>query len=365
MFKLHVIQAQFGDSLLLEYGNGSSKPKFILIDGGPSRNYDDALRSELERIVGVGGTLEALMVSHIDMDHIKGVLDLLTELRSQKDNEEEPFLHVKELWLNSFSVLDPNNEIQPRMQEFFSLAGEQNMEGTEAGIAIQGVKEGDSVARNCALLEIPLNPRGEDGFFMVGAPEADIHFSNLTFSIVGPTKENLKSLKGDWDAWLKKNNKEIMDGTFDIQKMNDKSVPNLSSIMFLVKGSGRTILFTGDGRGDHLIDGLNEKKLLKDGKFHVDVLKVPHHGSFHNTDASFYDVVTADSYVLSANGKYDNPDYETLEAIVLSAVNTERNISLIVTNETPSTKKLIKTYPPAENNYTITYIEEGAFSIEV
>ena len=166
---------------------------------------------------------------------------------------------------------------------------------------------------------------------------------------------------GSAAAFNKEHNAAQIGHTFIVHFLNVKS----SIHDLLVKGSGRTILFTGDGRGDHLIDGLNEKKLLKDGKFHVDVLKVPHHGSFHNTDASFYDVVTADSYVLSANGKYDNPDYETLEAIVLSAVNTERNISLIVTNETPSTKKLIKTYPPEENNYTITYIEEGAFSIEV
>jgi beta-lactamase superfamily II metal-dependent hydrolase len=365
MFKLHVIQAQFGDSLLLEYGTDPSKPKFILIDGGPSKNFEDALRQELERVVGKGGKLEALMVSHIDMDHIKGVLDLLTELRSQKDTGEKSFLKIKEVWLNSFSVVDPENEIQPRMQNLFTLAEAQNMLDTLGGIAIQGVKEGDSVARNCILLNIPLNAKGENGFFMVGAPKANIRFSNLTFTIVGPTKENLKNLKIEWDKWLEKNEKEIMEGTFDIQKMNDKSVPNLSSIMFLVKGNGRTILFTGDGRGDHLIDGLKEKNLLRNEKFHVDVLKVPHHGSFHNTDASFYDVVTADTYILSANGKYDNPDFETLEAIILSAVNSNRKIRLIVTNETDSTKTLIEKFPPEENNYTISFIKKGKFSIEV
>ncbi len=363
MFNLHVIQAQFGDCLLLEYGTDATKPKFILIDGGPAKNYENDLRQELLDIIGEGGKLEALMISHIDMDHIKGVLDLLVELRQQQDDGEKPLLKIKKVWLNSFSVVDPDNELMPQMQEVLGLVGAQSIADTSGGIALLGVKEGDSVARNCALLQIPLNPEGMDGFFMVGAPSKKIKFSNLQFSIVGPTQTNLKNLKVEWDTWLKKMKKEIMKGVFDINKMNDKSVPNLSSLMFLVEGDGRTILFTGDGRGDHLIDGLTEKKLLKNGVCHVDVLKVPHHGSFHNTDAAFYDVVIADTYILSANGKYDNPDFEVLEAIVQSAKNRGQQVRLIVTNETNSTERLLADYPPDDNFYTIDFIPAGQRSI--
>jgi hypothetical protein len=56
--------------------------------------------------------------------------------------------------------------------------------------------------------------------------------------------------------------------------MADNSIPNLSSIMLLAKADGKTILFTGDVRGDHLIQGLNQTGLLDtEGKIHVDVLK--------------------------------------------------------------------------------------------
>ena len=34
MFKVHAIQASFGDCLILEYGTAAA-PKYVLIDGGP------------------------------------------------------------------------------------------------------------------------------------------------------------------------------------------------------------------------------------------------------------------------------------------------------------------------------------------
>jgi hypothetical protein len=42
----------------------------------------------------------------------------------------------------------------------------------------------------------------------------------------------------------------------------DSSIPNLSSIMFLAEAESKANLFTGDGRGDHLLDGLDDAGLL-------------------------------------------------------------------------------------------------------
>jgi hypothetical protein len=114
-----------------------------------------------------------------------------------------------------------------------------------------------------------------------------------------------------------------------------------------------------------LIQGLEMKGLLKVGKFHVDVLKVAHHGSDRDTDRSFFDHITADTYVISANGKYDNPDYDTLTWIVEAAKAAGRKVRLVVTNNTPSTKKLQMDYPPANWGYDIIFIGDKAFSFEI
>jgi beta-lactamase superfamily II metal-dependent hydrolase len=365
MFTLHVIQAEFGDSLLIEYGsNGSSK--FILIDGGPTNVYNNFLRENLEQKVGAGGELEALIVTHVDIDHIKGILDLLAELQSNADNDETPFLNVKDLWLNTFSkTIDTDNNLSNRINSIFSTAASNGVQMASTAIALNGIKEGNKVTTFCNILNIPMNAPTSKGIFRVGSPNAPIQFDNLEFTIVGPTQENLDELQKEWDEWLAAREEEMGAGNFSILSMSDKSVPNLSSIMFLVKGDGKTILFTGDGRGDHLLQGLKKKGLLKNGRIHVDILKVAHHGSDRNTDRGFFENVTADTYVISANGKYSNPDYATLTWIVEAANAAGRQIELVVTNETPSTKKLIATYPPADWGYSIKYIPQNKSSIAV
>jgi hypothetical protein len=76
-------------------------------------------------------------------------------------------------------------------------------------------------------------------------------------------------------------------------------------------------LLTGDARGDYLIEGLKQEGLLDaNGKLHVDILKMPHHGSDRNVDPSFFSTITADHYLASADGTFGNPDRPTLEMLI-------------------------------------------------
>ena len=46
----------------------------------------DHLRGELEKIRDAGGELDAVVLSHVDTDHLIGLLDLLSEIESQRAN---------------------------------------------------------------------------------------------------------------------------------------------------------------------------------------------------------------------------------------------------------------------------------------
>jgi hypothetical protein len=73
------------------------------------------------------------------------------------------------------------------------------------------------------------------------------------------------------------------------------------------------MLLTGDARGDDILMGLKDAKFLDSrGRLHVDLLKIPHHGSDRDVAPQFFQALTADHYVISANGENDNPDCETL-----------------------------------------------------
>ena len=52
-----------------------------------------------------------------------------------------------------------------------------------------------------------------------------------------------------------------------------------------------------------------------DSTMHVDLLKVPHHGSSNNLERDFFERITADHYVFSGNGEHGNPEREALEML--------------------------------------------------
>src|SRR5690349_3419114 len=121
MIKLYAIQARFGDCLLLEYGNATSN--FILIDGGPSRNYDDHVKPALTQLLKGHSQLQAVIISHVDNDHIVGVLDLLVELKYQRDAGNKEFVTVKQLWFNSFKNTIDTGDMEARIRAVNTIAG--------------------------------------------------------------------------------------------------------------------------------------------------------------------------------------------------------------------------------------------------
>jgi len=81
IFSLDVRRARKGDCLLLHFGS-ENEPGLIMIDGGPGSVYKQHLRPRLLEIRKSRGLekndplpVDLLMVSHVDDDHIRGILD--------------------------------------------------------------------------------------------------------------------------------------------------------------------------------------------------------------------------------------------------------------------------------------------------
>lgn len=77
-YRIHVLPAQRGDALWIEYGTEDA-PNHILIDGGITATGRDHLRKRVEE-VGTPLHFELLVVTHIDLDHIQGILQFLENL---------------------------------------------------------------------------------------------------------------------------------------------------------------------------------------------------------------------------------------------------------------------------------------------
>lgn len=361
MLNLRVVQGDYGDCLIVEYGTQAS-PRYMLIDGGPEGVFNDHLQHELRRIDGSGGKLDLLAISHVDGDHIIGVLDALAHIRQQRADNEPDLIKIDTIWHNSFSdAIDPGGEIAPQLNGLLGMAG---IAAPAAAAAIAGVEEGHRVRQLAGQLGIPVNTGFAANLICVDDAPDEQPFENIKVRIVGPTRKNLDDLRTEWLEWLDEFGPDIASANPKLQANADKSVPNLSSLMFIVSDGHKTILFTGDGRSDHLLEGLRACELLDDeGRLHVDVLKVMHHGSDRNATKTFFKKVTADTYVVPANGHPDNPDLATLIWIVEAAKAQGREIHLVFTSRTPSVKKLKEEYPPDEFGYRLTVLPPDQHSL--
>ncbi|OWK25041.1 hypothetical protein AJ87_14955 [Rhizobium yanglingense] len=91
----------------MHYGTDADRHLF-LIDGGPKKVYAPSLKPRLLQLAGPAGAglaVDVLMVSHVDDDHIQGILDLTKEERDAKLDGKPRLLNVLSLWHNSYDDL--------------------------------------------------------------------------------------------------------------------------------------------------------------------------------------------------------------------------------------------------------------------
>lgn len=321
MLILETLRAKYGDSLLLHFGT-KKKPQLAVIDGGPPSVYNDALKPRLEAIrkerklsQNEPLEIELMMVSHIDEDHIAGILQLVRKVKDLKDSKQPVPWEIRRFWHNSFDDLLGNDDVEVgSAASVMSPASIGDLLQTKGSLILASVGQGRELRKLLDALQLDGNPPFKG---LVRAGHKPIKLGNLKLTVVAPLEENLHELQEEWDKEVK----AILKKEKDKQALAkaaayvDESVANLSSIVVLVEADGKRILLTGDGRGDHTIQGLEKAGLLKKGKIKVDVLKMPHHGSIRNIDTSYFETVQADHYVISADGKFDNPDLATLEML--------------------------------------------------
>ena len=370
--RIEVFQSDKGDCLLIGGRDGTR----ILADAGMRSSYSEHVAPALGRIAGKGDELDLVYVSHIDRDHIAGVLQLMEDLvawrvydfqrESGNDDFPEPRVprppRVKRLWHNAFHdvIADNAGPVEEMLAATAALL--EAGEGDERLIAETQRELATSVGDGIELskrareeqLGIPVNGEFGGKLAMVRGEPHTVELGSLELTLLGPFKEDVDELRDEWNEWLRKNGDEVrriraemaadtdrlvagdVDGFRSAMALRAKelgnrskvTVPNLASIMLLAEENGRTLLLTGDGHRDDILKGLEKAGRLEDDGLHVDVLKVQHHGSEHNIDADFCRRITADHYVFCANGEHENPDLAVVDAVVRSRKDSERPYKL-------------------------------------
>lgn len=301
MVKLEMLQAAYGDSLLLEFGQ-AERPHRILIDGGPWYRYD-ALRERLLQIPEGERDLDLLVITHIDADHIDGIVRLL--------QDEALGITFKDIWFNDWDHLQP------------------------AMTGVLGAKQGEYLGALLDTKSLPWNEVLGGKTIVVpkdGAlPRFEVGGAELVLLSPGP--DELENLRKHWQKVLRKAHFTPGDREHALAELArtsrygppsgvlglepDSSEANGSSIAFLFTYEGKRLLLAGDAWAPVLERSLALYQAEEGAEPSIEAFKLAHHGSFSNITKKLVRMAHAQRYLVSTDGAYfKHPDQETLQLIL-------------------------------------------------
>lgn len=314
LFTLEAVAAKHGDCLLLHWGDPGD-PSLMLIDGGPPGVYNKFLKKRLTELRDKRSDpdplpLNLVMISHVDDDHIRGILDMTSKIEDAENANRDPLCEIDEIWFNAFDDVLGNTEAAAFTRGGGNAASVvPELRHTAAAIASVG--QGRALRDRANRLGLFVN--GGDRLIVSGWTW-DMG-DGLAFDVVGPRQDQIDDFQKAWDKEVKKRGWAVKPDEANVAAYLDSSPYNLASTVVLARFGSKKILLTGDARGDHILDGLRESGLLTGSSMSVDVLKVPHHGSDNNVKTDFFRRIKADHYVISGDGHHGNPEIATLEMI--------------------------------------------------
>ena len=307
-----MLPANHGDCLWIEYGAEDDRHR-VLIDGGPEYAFPHIQ----ERIPEGGCHFDLLVVTHIDRDHIGGILKLLTHLPEG--------VTFGDIWFNAHRHLREADELGPAQGEMLSAVIERRgLPWNEAfGGSEHAVKVGDDAAPRELLL-----PGG------------------MKMTLLSPTMAELRALKPVWEKEVKEHGIEpgsTDDALAELRRrehvppdllgkekgppnpakdatevfVSDDSKANGSSIVLLAEYDGRSALLVGDAYPSLVKRSLAH---LAEGTFRTGALKLSHHGSKKNTDADLIKAIACPHYLISTDGAiYGHPHHAGIARTIASA----------------------------------------------
>lgn len=246
MVKIRNVGINHGDCFFIEIENDADRC-IIMVDG---RKGDRESFNEISEVILEYKRIDYLIVTHIDNDHIKGILKVFR-------------LPETDLFRQAFrnSIILYNYVTKP----IISYAQAQEFEKLiQNNIVISTVKKCYGMYSSPCLKILSVTKRKElDPWEQKGYGE----YAVLT--ILHPRKEGIEDVYKDF--------------IIHPDKSSNKTV-NKNSVVFLLEYGEHAALFTGDCFMKDLVEEIDQLKNMKSEKGFrkIDLIKIPHHGAYYN-----------------------------------------------------------------------------------
>jgi beta-lactamase superfamily II metal-dependent hydrolase len=363
MFGLKMYPAKNGDAFLVDAGG-----TYLLIDAGFATTYQDFIAPDLAQLAREGARLDLVVCTHIDADHVGGLLEFF----SQNGTPAKRGVEVDAVWHNSLRSLpaptaEPDGFHDRMVLEAIRRRGFRGPPTSSPNPI--SARQGSSLAK--LLRQHGYTWNSGNGSRCISEGDTRTLPGDVSAHVIGPTTARLEELRNLWLREVRKlgykgssQPSDLIDDAYEMWCASmpdrsipqatpiaaggslrlaevytpDTSIPNGSSITLIISAGNRRVLFLGDAWAEDVVAKLRS--------FHApttpiifDAIKVSHHGSLHNTSVDLLSVADSPCFLISSDGtRHGHPDFEVLAEIVDRPAPFKRH--LFFNYETAASKQL-------------------------
>lgn len=238
MFTIHSIGKGLGDCFLIKIGE---KPITILVDGRDGTQNNEIIQKLYEKS---NGKIDIVIVTHIDQDHIKGIIDIM---------KINPEMFKETIVVYNYVTKEVISYSQA--EEF-----EKNIEKYEV------ISTGKTKYKTILQEKIKFVSIDERQNFHMQIEELQREIPILT--LVSPDKKGIDNVYEEYKSKRPRN------------KSGNGNKINKNSIVFLIEYKNKCALFAGDAYIRNIDKILSVSEELD--KKTIDIIKMPHHGAENN-----------------------------------------------------------------------------------
>jgi beta-lactamase superfamily II metal-dependent hydrolase len=285
---IHFIDVGQGDAILIALPDG----KFMLIDGGDNSNtISTALITYLDGIVGVGGLIDTMLLTHTDSDHVGGL-----------DNVLDAFF-VSQIYMPYLSAsYDPSTN-----QDDYVMG------------SISTKVYYDFYTRAFAESYVDDSGQTQSAQIFYNYQEYFIAGHGYSITMFNRTKSYYENLN-------------YANGNSDIVGDKAKDINNMSTIIVL-EYAGVKVVLTGDADQYAENDFIADYTALYGAALDADILKVGHHGSADSNNQAFLNFIQVEYAIISVGegNSYGHPTQSALNRLAGTTLyRTDQNGNIVL-----------------------------------
>lgn len=262
-----------------------------------------------------------MVVSHVDTDHIEGIVRLMAMPRNRWP------ISPRDIWFNGYRHMSGEELLGGREGEFLSALIHQrafadwNRAFGRAAVVVPDAGPLPRVELAGGMVLTLLSPNAGKLAKMAKRWRTDVARWQIAPGDLEAAWAQLVEVQRFHPG------EELTLGGDDLNaklraqlKGHDPSHANGSSIAFLAERDGRSCLFLADAHMDVVCNSI--RRLLPHGadRLTIDAVKMSHHGSKNNITAEFFDLVDAEHFLFSTSGaQHEHPDREAVDAVIQGA----------------------------------------------